>query len=65
MQTVTETRLVYPSVPDELTEPVAMGVVTETDPVLQAAQGISLLLAHVDRLEGDRAAVRLILAGPQ
>ena len=66
-----ETVIVVPEVPEPLREVIAPAPITETDPALMAAQGVTNLLIFVDRLVQDRAAVDAILdaaekdAGPR
>tara|TARA_R110002049_G_scaffold282299_1_gene462114 strand:- start:288 stop:596 length:309 start_codon:yes stop_codon:yes gene_type:complete len=54
-------RDVVPYVGPELRRPVPMPATTATDPARRAAEGVTNLLIHVDRLEGDRATVDCIL----
>lgn len=54
-------RDLVPHVGQELRAPVAMPPITAQDPAGRAAQGVTILVAHVGRLEGDRAAVDCIL----
>ena len=60
-----------PEVPEALREVITPAPITETDPALVAAQGVTNLLIFTDRLVGDRAAVDAILdaaekdAGPR
>ena len=66
-----ETVVVVPEVPEPLREVIAPAPITETDPALMAAQGVTNLLIIMDRLVKDRAAVDAILdaaekdAGPR
>ena len=54
-------RDVVPYVAPELREPVKVQPTTAKDPAGQAAEGVTNLLIHVDRLAGDRATVDCIL----
>lgn len=56
-----EYRTIIPHVGADLRAPVAMPPVVATDPARRAAEGVTNLLIHVDRLEGDRATVDCIL----
>jgi hypothetical protein len=62
-------RIIYrdlvPYVGKELRAPVAIAPITAQDPAGRAAQGVTNLVLHVDRLEGDRAAVDCILSAAE
>jgi hypothetical protein len=54
-------RDVVPYVGPGLRDPVKVPPTLSTDPARRAAEGVTNLLIHVDRLEGDRATVDCIL----